>query len=501
MSSLLNFPDAETVKGFSTNSVSTKTGVKPSSSTTEITDEYTMISEMFNFEELKKSPNFGIKIFNKAIYRGELQDNKRHGRGCMTYQNGRVYEGFWYADKRHGDGYEKYSNNNFYQGQFKQGRAHGKGLYSWVTGETYDGNWEDGLKQGYGVWKTKTGDSYLGEWDKSKAHGYGTHIWKNGDRYEGEWQNSLKHGKGTDIFANGESYTGQYYKGKPHGIGEYTWKNDSKYIGDFKNGLKHGKGKWIKRASVPHSNTYEGDYFMDKKHGQGVFKWASGNEYRGSYVEDERHGYGEMFWTDGSLYRGEWVKGIQHGQGEMHFPDGTSKIGTFDNNTYVAKEKSRQSMREKYEQSSKSLEKGHKALKDTLDVRITNQSINTSLSKTRLKPLSNPVSPKFSLKKTSTPHDSSFENKLNPKSSEKHNILPPLEPRLMTQAEQKRKTHKRGSNSKGNTSFDVGIFSEKALKLLEKSKNILKKDQHPAWRPSGSIPRKNGYNTGPKLYY
>jgi hypothetical protein len=81
------------------------------------------------YEELKSSPNFAIKIFQKAIYYGELKNDHRHGRGCMAYQNGRVYEGFWFDDKRHGNGFERYTNGNTYEGYFKNGKAHGRGEY------------------------------------------------------------------------------------------------------------------------------------------------------------------------------------------------------------------------------------------------------------------------------------------------------------------------------------------------------------------------------------
>lgn len=81
MSELLNFPDTETVKGFSTNSVSTKAGAKQRTNAIDIGEEYIMLSNIFGYEELKNSPNFAIKIFHKAVYRGELNNNKRHSRG------------------------------------------------------------------------------------------------------------------------------------------------------------------------------------------------------------------------------------------------------------------------------------------------------------------------------------------------------------------------------------------------------------------------------------
>ena len=61
-----------------------------------------MESTVFDFETLKNSPKFGIKVYADAIYRGELQDGKRNGLGAMIYKKHRVYEGFWAGDHRNG---------------------------------------------------------------------------------------------------------------------------------------------------------------------------------------------------------------------------------------------------------------------------------------------------------------------------------------------------------------------------------------------------------------
>ena len=54
-----------------------------------------MISNEFDYEELKGSDSFGIKQYRDSIYRGELdkKTRKRHGFGAVVYKNGRVYEG------------------------------------------------------------------------------------------------------------------------------------------------------------------------------------------------------------------------------------------------------------------------------------------------------------------------------------------------------------------------------------------------------------------------
>ncbi|CAI2381275.1 unnamed protein product [Moneuplotes crassus] len=305
-------------------------------------ETYQPESKLFDYESLKQSPNFCVKPYHNAIYRGEvlsqvldggLRKEVRHGFGVMLYHNGRVYEGQWINDKRNGKGYERYKNNNIYEGDFKDGKAHGGGIFKWEAGETYNGQWHKGLKQGQGVWRGNEGEYYIGEWKESRTHGKGIYVWSNGDKYEGEWKNGLKHGQGSDIFKNGDVYVGSYQFGKAHGEGQYTWKNGSVYTGQFSDGMKHGKGKWVKDRKA-NSNSFIGNYYLDKKQGHGEFRWASGNVYKGNYKNDLRNGFGEMTWTDGSFYKGNWVNGIQHGFGKMQFLDGTINEGIFDHNIF-----------------------------------------------------------------------------------------------------------------------------------------------------------------------
>ena len=66
---------------------------------------------------------------NRRVYIGNFnfKNNKRHGKGKMTYHNGVVYEGNWENGKRHGQGTLEYSNGDFYQGNWENGKRHGPG--------------------------------------------------------------------------------------------------------------------------------------------------------------------------------------------------------------------------------------------------------------------------------------------------------------------------------------------------------------------------------------
>ena len=80
----------------------------------EMLELYQMISNEFDYEEIKQSLKFGIKQYKDSIYRGELENRKRHGKGVIVYKNGRVYEGDWVIDKREGRGFELYLSGNSY---------------------------------------------------------------------------------------------------------------------------------------------------------------------------------------------------------------------------------------------------------------------------------------------------------------------------------------------------------------------------------------------------
>ena len=77
-----------------------------------------MESQVFDFEVLMQSTDYGMKNYSEAVYRGELQNGKRFGLGVMQYRKARVYEGQWERDMRNGRGMERYSNGNRYEGEF-----------------------------------------------------------------------------------------------------------------------------------------------------------------------------------------------------------------------------------------------------------------------------------------------------------------------------------------------------------------------------------------------
>ena len=56
--------------------------------------------EKINFEKIKDETIFVSKKYSNGIYNGYLKNNKRHGKGKMTYDNGNKYDGYCLFIKR-----------------------------------------------------------------------------------------------------------------------------------------------------------------------------------------------------------------------------------------------------------------------------------------------------------------------------------------------------------------------------------------------------------------
>lgn len=127
------------------------------------------------------------------VYNGQMEDGKKHGYGCYEFvERGEhmQYEGEFEEDLRHGRGVLEWQDGRMYRGQFCKGKFHGSGEMKWPDGR-----------------------QYVGEYFNDKKHGLGTFEWENAGRYDGYWKNGKRHGKG--VYANG--------KGK---VSQGIWAND-----------------------------------------------------------------------------------------------------------------------------------------------------------------------------------------------------------------------------------------------------------------------------------
>ena len=77
-------------------------------------------------------------------YTGSRQDNVPHGKGTMTWPDGRKYSGDWKNGKHHGYGTYSWPGGQVYRGQWQNNVWHGQGTYSKPNGTIMTGEWRDG---------------------------------------------------------------------------------------------------------------------------------------------------------------------------------------------------------------------------------------------------------------------------------------------------------------------------------------------------------------------
>lgn len=70
---------------------------------------------------------------------------------------------------------------------------HGKGHLSWPDGREYKGEFFEDKRHGFGEFLWKDGRKYTGEWQMGKQHGVGVMQNNAGDKgRKGEWQDGKR---------------------------------------------------------------------------------------------------------------------------------------------------------------------------------------------------------------------------------------------------------------------------------------------------------------------
>ena len=120
-------------------------------------------------EDEENSERSVLLILDGGIrYEGTVSHGKVHGKGTLTFPDGRIYEG-----------------------EFMGGEIEGEGTYSYPDGRNYVGEFRNGMRNGSGVLEFPSGEIYDGQWLDDKKNGQGIVIWPDGERYEGEFRDGL----------------------------------------------------------------------------------------------------------------------------------------------------------------------------------------------------------------------------------------------------------------------------------------------------------------------
>ncbi|KAM8933574.1 alsin isoform 2-T2 [Pelodytes ibericus] len=210
-----------------------------------------------------------------------------------------------------------------YDGRWLTGKPHGKGVLSWPDGRIYSGNFRNGLEDGYGEYRIpnkllKKKDRYLGHWKDGKMCGQGIYWYASGEVYEGCFQDNTRHGHGLLRSGKLTSYSpsmfiGQWVMDKKTGYGVYDdITRGEKFMGMWQDDLRQGNGIVVTQFGL----YYEGAFNLNKMAGTGVLLSEDDTVYKGEFSDDwTLNGKGVLTMSNGDciegLFGGEWGSGIK----------------------------------------------------------------------------------------------------------------------------------------------------------------------------------------------
>jgi len=321
-------------------------------------------------------------------YHGQFVDNMLNGEATQIVKNPDemyTYTGHFDRDEKNGQGkiqYEMTSAKNpgcMYEGEWKNNKMHGLGIFTFQDGSQYHGAFiNDVIRSSKGVMKFVNGDQFIGDF---------SNLFKVGNNYVGL-------PKGTYVVANDDQtvYTGQFYgildKQPIHtsSNSKILYKNNHvTYSGPFyrNSDTAQGSPPFLKGSINPnvhvslksegsivfrnHGNIdmFEGYFRSDQVEGQGTYT-TDYDEYDTETPKDVYEGIftgtfdvtcsgqnnvtvseGVITYKNGDVYRGPFIMApscadrppfLRHGQGTMifHDPSKAEQTGEWKEDVFVA---------------------------------------------------------------------------------------------------------------------------------------------------------------------
>ena len=98
---------------------------------------------------------------DKEYYIGYWVDDIQNVYGvCTKFDFSTIYKSEIKNNLKNGKGIFFYSDGGRYDGEFLNNLRHGKGVYYWNNGSRWEGNFEEDLFKGNGIMYTAEGESY-----------------------------------------------------------------------------------------------------------------------------------------------------------------------------------------------------------------------------------------------------------------------------------------------------------------------------------------------------
>ncbi|XP_039609995.1 ALS2 C-terminal-like protein isoform X3 [Polypterus senegalus] len=162
--------------------------------------------------------------FKNATYQGQWTCGRLHGKGTLSWEDGRNYTGDFKDHQEHGFGVfvipcHGGEAHDCYKCHWKRGQMQGYGICEYGNNLTYRGFFLDNARHGFGVLEKSRGEKatfrYVGHWENNKKSGYGVlEDYDSGQRYIGMWQDNQRHGHGVVVTQSGLCYQGCFVNNK-----------------------------------------------------------------------------------------------------------------------------------------------------------------------------------------------------------------------------------------------------------------------------------------------
>jgi hypothetical protein len=284
-------------------------------------------------------------------YEGNVENEKMHGQGVLTYSNGEKWQGSFENGKPFtGSGVYKFADGRIFDGSLFEGRfkfgmlsdengkiwkgffneqgepSTGSGFYALKDGSIYEGHLKDG-RLNFGKLTNKDGKVWSGFFNEQgePSTGSGFYALKDGSIYEGQLvEGQFTFGKLTD--KDGKVQEGEFKESKLYNGQGYCQLPEGAFEGDF------SKGKaWNGKLTYPNGKTWQGLFGENQKplSGNGYYPLSNGDYFEGEFGGfDKQILEGKLTYANGKTWEGRFSNGIPcFGKGYCVLPNGQEYEG------------------------------------------------------------------------------------------------------------------------------------------------------------------------------
>ena len=130
---------------------------------------------------------FSLFLLNNSIYSQCVFGDCENSFSIKKYPDSSFFEGLFQKGQKI-CGINTYTSGSVYKGNFQDNKRHGEGLFLYKNQDTFQGVYKSDAKF-YGTYKFKNGTSFEGFFVNDKQEGHGNYKDLHGDIWECEWKN------------------------------------------------------------------------------------------------------------------------------------------------------------------------------------------------------------------------------------------------------------------------------------------------------------------------